>query len=454
MAAEFGKLAMNSAAKAKDAQGNVLSGATAESMKLYDEAIRGFCLVYGDPLGQVEAALKIAPGCAMAHLAKAWMLTLSNDPGLLRTAKTVVAGAHDLTMNEREQAHYAALKLATAGSRRASVAILDRHLMSYPRDLVAHVVAAFLDINLGRTPLERDRVGRTLMFWSKDEPGYGIVLALHGFGLEEAGDYGRAEDESRAAVDLEPHNFFPHHTVTHVMEMTDRPEDGVGWMTAREPFWAAEENGMRSHIWWHKSLFHLELGQCDEALALYDGPILHTMRPIGTMLTDAAALLWRLDTLGCNVGNRWRDLLPIWEGHADGKCLMFTDMHAAMVELRSGNEALVERRLEWMRETAASSAEAAPLYRDVGVPLVEGLVAFHQGAYDRAVDRLYGIRYDLWQIGGSNAQRDVIDWTLTEAAVRSGQRDVAVALSYERLGTRPRSAVNRRFQREAERIDD
>jgi len=234
--------------------------------------------------------------------------------------------------------------------------------------------------------------------------------------------------------------------------MTGRPEDGLGWMTTREPFWATSENGMRSHVWWHKSLFHLELGQLAAALELYDGPILHTMRTLGTRLCDPVALLWRLDLLGLDVGNRWRELMPICEGHADGKCLMFTDMHAAMVELRSGNEAAAERRLGWMRETASSNAEAAPLYRDVGAPLVEGLFAFHEGDYGRAAELLYRIRYDVWQIGGSHAQRDVVGWTLTEAALRAGLRDVAVALAYERLSARPRSAINRRFQQLAQRM--
>ena len=123
-----------------------------------------------------------------------------------------------------------------------------------------------------------------------------------------------------------------------------------------------------------------------------------------------------------------------------------------MAELRSGQEALVERRLAAMRETAVSGAEAAGLYRSVGIPVVEGLTAFHRGAYDEAVESLLPVRFDLWQIGGSHAQRDVVDWTLTEAAMRAGQRDVALSLAYERLGTRPRSAPNRRFLRHAEAL--
>ena len=101
-------------------------------------------------------------------------------------------------------------------------------------------------------------------------------------------------------------------------------------------------------------MFHLELGQYDAALALYDGPILETLRPLGLNLCNPTALLWRLDLLGCDVAERWRDLVTLWDGHADGRCLVFTDVHAAMGELRSGQEALAERRLGWMRETAAS----------------------------------------------------------------------------------------------------
>ncbi len=127
--------------------------------------------------------------------------------------------------------------------------------------------------------------------------------------------------------------------------------------------------------------FTSSLDNTTAALALYDGPLLHTLRPLALNLCNASALLWRLDMLGCDVGERWRDLLAQWEGHADGKCLMFIDLHAAMAELGSGELALVERRLGWMRETAASGVEGASCYREVGIPLVEGLMAFHRGAY-------------------------------------------------------------------------
>ena len=436
----------------KDAQGQTMSGATAEAVALYDQASRAFHLGYGNAIGLFDAAREAAPGLVMAHLGKAWMFTMTNDPIFAAQARALLDATADLALNPREQGHCAALELALAGSRAAAVALLDRHLMHYPFDLIAQQVATLLDGYLGRFRWVRDRVARAMPLWSRDMPGYGTLLAFHGFGMEEAGDYTRAEDVSRAAAELEPHSFWPHHTVSHVMEMTGRPEDGLGWMAAREPFWAGPDNITQVHIWWHRALFHVELGQFDAAMALYDGPILRTLRPMGLNLCNASALLWRLETMGCDVAARWRDLLPLWDGHADGKCLMFTDLHAAMAELGSGQDALVERRLGWMRQTAASSAEAASIYGEVGIPIVEGLRAFHRGAFAQAMELLLPVRFDLWRIGGSHAQRDIVDWTLTEAALRASQRDVALALTHERLAGRPRSAINRNFLRRAEQI--
>jgi hypothetical protein len=77
--------------------------------------------------------------------------------------------------------------------------------------------------------------------------------------------------------------------------------------------------------------------------------------------------------------------------------------------------------------------------------LVEGLVAFWRGDYEGAVDKLLPARNIVNVFGGSHAQRDVFDWTLTEAAIRGGMEDLAHALVNERLARKPRSLRNREF---------
>ena len=251
----------------EDAQGHRLSGADEAAARALDQGVRAFTLVHGDAIGALDAAREAAPAMAMAHLAKAWVLTAANDPPLLAQAQALVVTARELPRNEREEAHLLALTHQVAGARAAAVAVLDRHLMSYPFDLVAHQSAALGDGFLGRFPWVRERSARALPQWSKGRPGYPLMLAYHAFGCEEAGDYARAEAESREAAELEPTCFWPHHTVAHVMEMTGRPEDGLGWMAAREPFWSTPTHTNAVHVWWHRALFHVELGQYDAALS-------------------------------------------------------------------------------------------------------------------------------------------------------------------------------------------
>ena len=63
--------------------------------------------------------------------------------------------------------------------------------------------------------------------------------------------------------------------------------------------------------------------------------------------------------------------------------------------------------------------------RDVGLPLVRALHAFKAGRYGEAVEGLRRIKGIAVRFGGSNAQRDLIHWTMTEAALREGDRATA-----------------------------
>ena len=436
----------------QDAQGHNPSGATPLAIEHFDAAVRAFTLSYGDSLGLFDKARAAAPAFAMAHLGKAWVLASANDAILTAKARPLLEAARALPLNEREQSHAAALAHAVFGHRVSAIAILDRHLMRYPCDLLAHFAAMLLDAFRGHFPSVRDRSARALPRWSMSMPSYGIMQSFYGFGLEEAGDYARSEAVSRAAAELEPYGYWPHHAVSHVMEMTGRPDEGLAWMNNRAPLWSTSEHASRAHIWWHKALFHIELGDYQAALAVYDGPMFQSQKPLGISMTNASALLWRLDTLGYEAGERWKHVAALWDGHADGRLCVFTDIHAAMAELGAGKDAAFEQRLAAMRRTAVDGSECAPPYRDIGLPVVEGLAAFHRGAYVEAVEHLHSCRYDLWKMGGSRAQRDVVDWTLIEAATRAGLRDMALALAHERLELRPESVPNRRFLAGADAI--
>jgi tetratricopeptide (TPR) repeat protein len=276
-------------------------------------------------------------------------------------------------------------------------------------------------------------------------PGYSILLGMYAFGLEECGDYARAEEQGRRALDVQPLDCWAHHAVAHVMEMQGRTEDGIGWMIARERDWSGDDNFFKVHNWWHRALYHLDLNEIEEALALYDGPVRENRSTIALDLIDASTLLWRLQLLGHDVGDRWQELANTWDQHADGRTYCFNDWHAVMAYLGAGRDREVERILAAHRADLHGDPEATQWARKIGLPLIEGFACFWRGDYETAAERLYGARHIANAFGGSHAQRDVIDWTLTEAALRGGFSDLAEALANERLALRPHSFVNRNF---------
>ncbi len=52
------------------------------------------------------------------------------------------------------------------------------------------------------------------------------------------------------------------------------------------------------------------------------------------------------------------------------------------------------------------------------------------------------VRYRTYRLGGSFAQRDVIGWTLLEAALRARRYELALALANERVALKPTSPQN------------
>ena len=432
-----------------DCRGLAHSGATAEALHAFDAAIDSFNRYRGDPVALLTTALDHAPDFAMARIARAWLLALSTEPAGIASAREDLDNARPPSTDARAASHVTALNAVLAGNWNAAGIRLDRHLAEYPRDLLALQCGHLIDFYRGNARDLRDRIARALPHWSPDLPGYAFVQGMYAFGLEECGDYARAEEAGRAAIDREPGDSWAHHAVTHVMEMQGRAQDGIGWMIAREADWSTDDNFFQVHNWWHRALFHLDLGQTKAALALYDGPVRSGRSQIALDMVDASALLWRLHLAGVDVGDRWAELATAWDAHADGTTYPFNDWHAAMALLGAGRDTAVSDLRRVLQRSGADANEVAGWAASVALPLIDGFAAFWHGRYADAVDHLYPVRFRANRFGGSHAQRDIIDCTLTEAALRGGDSALAAALAHERLALKPHSPMNRGFAKRA-----
>ncbi|WP_309643844.1 tetratricopeptide repeat protein, partial [Phenylobacterium sp.] len=414
-----------------------LTGASAAAAQAYGEALSLYHRMGGDPFTPIEQAISDSPGFIMAHVLKANMLLVGGTPEMMMDGLAALEAAKALPGSERERGHVAALASLAGGELVDAGRILEDISIAHPRDTLALQAGQLADFLLGDSRMLRDRIARALPHWSDALPNYHAVLGMLAFGLEETGAYGRAEAAGRRALELEPCNAWAQHAVAHVLEMQDRRADGIDFMRQESTAWQ-HDSYFAVHNWWHLALFHLGLGETDEVLRLYDGPIYGEASPMAFDMLDAAALLWRLKLLGVDVGGRWNRLADVYEQAAFG-ISAFTDAHAMMAFLGAGRTEGVKTVLAAQDAALAGPGDNAMMVRDVGLPLIQAIAAFDAGDYASAADRLRGMRNRSARFGGSHAQRDLIDLTLIASARRGGDVGLERALLTERANAKPLS---------------
>ncbi|MER8781267.1 tetratricopeptide repeat protein [Mesorhizobium sp. M1006] len=431
-----------------DAFGLTLSGATEAGLSSYSRAVRELQCFIGDPVGSVDRAIAEDPGFVMAHVFKGYLFGLATEREATAVAKACHEAALPLAATTREQAHVAALDHLADGRWHEAARVLEDIAIEFPLDALAVQTGHQIDFFTGNARMLRDRIGRALPSWQRDMPGYHAILGMQAFGLEEMGDYARAEKLGRTAVDIEPRDGWAQHAVAHVMEMQSRQKDGILWMRANPEAWT-RESFLQVHNWWHLALFHYDLGEIDEVLALYDGPIYGERSMLALNMVDASAILWRLHLGGVDVGERWATLAANWLPMTSAGHYAFNDAHAMMAFVGAGLEAPARNLLEAQREAMRGKDDNAGFTRDVGHPLTLAIKAFGEGNYAGTIRLIRPMRAIAHRFGGSHAQRDVIDLTLIEAALRSGDGALARALAAERALARPDSPLSALFSRRA-----
>ena len=197
------------------------------------------------------------------------------DPHLLRAWPPSRRRAR--TSHDPARRHAAAARAWLEGDPALAAKRYGAIVIDWPRDILALVVAHALDFRLGRRRMMRDRIAQVLPEWEAAAPGYASVLAMYAFGLEENGQYRRAEKIARRALALDPRHPGAIHVIAHVMEMQGRAREGLAFLAATESAWG-EGTGFSVHLAWHRALFHLDADDPHSALAIYDAQIANARR--------------------------------------------------------------------------------------------------------------------------------------------------------------------------------
>jgi hypothetical protein len=427
-----------------DARGNPVSTRSNAAVDAAEQALWRMMSFYGVPFDDLAAAQTADPHWPLPLLMHAGFLLSLTEPSVLADARALLERASPLMAhaNAREQSHFAALQTLLAGDWHAACAEWEALLLQHPRDALALQWAHLFDFYRGDATSLRQRVARVLPEWNADDALRPYVLGQYAFGLEECQLYAQAEEAGRRALSGKAKVPWAIHAVAHVMEMQGRHVEGAAWMAQWHGDWAAG-NGFVGHLGWHHALFALEALDFSTALRRFDAHLKADPAQITLQRLDASALLWRLHLLDADVGPRWHELADGWGGAAEAAGLYpFNDLHALLALIGAGRLAPAQAWLALVETQAGrNTGSNRTVAREVGLPLMHGMLAFAQGQFAQAIQTLYPMRALANRFGGSHAQRDLIDQTLIAAAARAGDKSVGRALLNERHLAKPETPL-------------
>jgi tetratricopeptide (TPR) repeat protein len=428
----------------QDAHGLALSTTSPETVRAFDHTLTGYLKYRADTAQRLSALIKLEPELGMSHVLKGYFMMLGFKEALVGVAREseVTAGKLAEAMNGRETAHLAAFRSWIAGDLERTLRIWEEILVDHPHDVLAFRLHHFVAFWLGKPDLMVRTVETVLPHWREGLPGIGSILACRAFAHEETGSYTVAEAAGRAATDLDPGDVWAAHAVAHVLEMQGRRGEGIAWLKGLEPNWAGANNLMH-HLLWHRALYHLERGEHDEVLALYDkgfrdlsSPLTQAQPDLYIDVQNAASMLYRLVRQGVDVGARWEELADKAETRF-GDCLNpFTLPHWMMALTGAGRWNKAQTMLEAMRAVAGrNSGTIPPLVRNYALPVCEAVLANARGEPARAVALMAPAIGGMYRLGGSHAQQDVLEQVFLEAALKAKHTEAA-RLLLERVAGR------------------
>jgi tetratricopeptide (TPR) repeat protein len=414
---------------------------TTDSQEAADGYVRAVDLMLSANAGAerlLDHALAGDADFALAHIARA---RLCQVQARIPEAKEAAARARGLAdrVTARERGHIETIALVIDGLGAQAMARLEAHVADYPRDALALSPALGVFGLLGFSgrvdhhEAQLALLQRLAPQWDEDW----WFLTYLGWARIETGDVATGAREVERALALNPHNAFAAHARAHGYYEAGDAESGAAFIEAWLPGYDRQSQ-LHCHLSWHQALFELASGRPERARALYEDAIRPAVSyaPPLFNLADAASFLWRWQIYGETpaLDDAWGEVVAHAAQNFPRAGIPFADVHAALAEAVSGEDAVLTTRIAQLGELL----EAGRLPQGAIVPgLCAGAAAFARGDYEAAAESLGAALPELARIGGSHAQREVLEDTYIAACLRAGRDDKAAERLSARLERRP-----------------
>lgn len=417
----------------EDRYGNRLSTSSSVARDAYvigvDRLLSGGC-------GIDEAfrdAIAADDGFALAHIALARSLQVL---GRGREAKAPLERALALAPNTtaREQSHVAIFARILTGQGADALPMIAEHLKHWPRDamVLAPATGVFGLIGFsgkaGREVEQLDMLAPFATHYGEDW-WFRTVLAFAEIELDK---YDTGLKNIETALRAFPRNAHAAHIKAHLFYEKGQREEGLAYLDQ----WSASyprDGQLHCHVSWHLAVWSLETGRHEQAWKIYR-EALHpggSWGPQINVLTDCASFLARAEMAGePRHPELWRDISQYAARWFPNSGIIFADMHSALAFAMAGDVDALAKIIESPKGPAA----------DILAPIARGFDALARRDWTRVVDELNPVLQTHERVGGSRAQRDLLDYSVTCALLRSGRGDEARRLLASR---RPHAAASR-----------
>lgn len=367
-------------------------------------------------------ALAADSAFALAQIALARALLLAARVPQAREhaarARELAAGA-----TPREQSHVNALALAIEGNPAGSLEAIREHVAEHPRDamVLAPAAGVFGLIGFsGRQARESElyELFSALAPHYGDDWWFGSALAFAACECGRLDEAGSLIERSMAAKPRNPHGA---HIKVHVLYERGEHRAALDYLEDWMPAYP-RQGLMHCHLSWHVALAALALGDRERAWRAYrEGvhPVGGAWGPPLNVATDAPSFLWRAELAGePHHGALWSEARDYALQNFPKAGVPFADVHVALACAASGDGENLERVIRQLREReAAGRLPPGPV-----VPkLAEAFAAYARSDLSRAIELLEAALPETVRIGGSRAQRDVVEFTLRAACVQAGR---------------------------------
>lgn len=408
----------------EDQRGLRITTSDATAAEAYREGLDLMLAAWPGALAAFDRALAADPRFAAAHLARARQLQILGRTAEATQAVAAARAALDGATG-REAAQVAILERALAGDGAGALAAALAHIAGHPRD------ALVLSLPLGAFGLyafsgrpDHDRARAALC----------DVVARHyrddwwfetyrGWSCAEAGALEVGQQHLLRALALRPLNANAAHALAHTRH--DRGEIDAGRRETERFLPQYDRAGtLNGHLAWHLALFALERDDIAAALDLYETRIRPevSLAPPLNVLSDGASLLWRVMLRDPARVLPWEEVACYGEARFAAAGLPFADLHAALLEAITGRREALGRRIAALEaRLAAGRLPAGP----VAPALCRGFAAYAAAAFDEAADILVALLPEVVRIGGSGAQRDLVEDTAIASCLRAGRAEAA-----------------------------